>query len=637
MPTYGNENFKESNVNYLNKDFSSLKESLMNYAKSYFPDTYQDFNETSPGMMLLEMNAYVGDVLSFYIDQQYKEMLLPLATERRNVINMAKMFGYKVKPIIPSYVTLTFTSEVTASTDRSKIDYSNGGIFNPGIEIESISNSNIVFTTLEHIDFQITQSNDTSVIGTEDDAGLATSYTLSRNVTAVSAKEKTISFQIGAPEKFRKLTIPDTNVVDIVSCVDSNGNNWYEVDFLAQDQIPIKTHYTDDIDRNSAYATEGGLPSSTAVPFSLTYRKTTKRFTRETNVDNTTSLVFGNGVLKNGQTITEDYIDMEQLGITIPGQTSDLNDGIDPLLGDFYSTLGETPNNTTLTITYRVGGGTQSNIPAGNIITTPTSTADNGNTNAQLTSVINNSPAIGGKNKEEIIEIKEKAKAFFATQNRCVTKEDYEARILNMDSQYGGIAKVYVTRDASYQPLLGGAGVSNMNISLASATANSTILAGIAMVEDIQNNPDTTNTLDNVIANFNDINGNINTISAETTVVGDFISQFLENPGLTTINIYCLTYNGQKNLIGNPHATSLGTNDSVPQTLLTNLNNYLQNFKMLTDIITFNDGYVVNFGVIFDVIAEKYADKQQVKLNCIQKIYRRFKITWNISHNDRFF
>ena len=627
MPTYGNENFKESNVNYLNKDFSSLKESLMNYAKSYFPDTYQDFNETSPGMMLLEMNAYVGDVLSFYIDQQYKEMLLPLATERRNVINMAKMFGYKVKPIIPSYVTLTFTSEVTASTDRSKIDYSNGGIFNPGIEIESISNSNIVFTTLEHIDFQITQSNDTAVIGTEDDAGLATSYTLSRNVTAVSAKEKTISFQIGAPEKFRKLTIPDTNVVDIVSCVDSNGNNWYEVDFLAQDQIPIKTHYTDDIDRNSAYATEGGLPSSTAVPFSLTYRKTTKRFTRETNVDNTTSLVFGNGVLKNGQTITEDYIDMEQLGITIPGQTSDLNDGIDPLLGDFYSTLGETPNNTTLTITYRVGGGTQSNIPAGNIITTPTSTADNGNTNAQLTSVINNSPAIGGKNKEEIIEIKEKAKAFFATQNRCVTKEDYEARILNMDSQYGGIAKVYVTRDASYQPLLGGAGVSNMNISLASATANSTILAGIAMVEDIQNNPDTTtNTLDNVIANFNDINGNINTISAETTVVGDFISQFIENPGLTTINIYCLTYNGQKNLIGNPHATSLGTNDSVPQTLLTNLNNYLQNFKMLTDIITFNDGYVVNFGVIFDIIAEKYADKQQVKLNCIQKIKDYFRI-----------
>ena len=100
MPNYGKEDFKESNVNYLNKDFTSLKQSLMNYAKSYFPNSYRDFNETSPGMMLLEMNAYVGDVLSFYIDQQYREMLLPLAEERRNIINLANMFGYKVKPIV---------------------------------------------------------------------------------------------------------------------------------------------------------------------------------------------------------------------------------------------------------------------------------------------------------------------------------------------------------------------------------------------------------------------------------------------------------------------------------------------------------------------------------------------------------
>ena len=136
MPNYGKDNFKESNVNYLNKDFSSFKTSLMNYVKSYFPNSYRDFNETSPGMMLLEMNAYVGDVLSFYIDQQYREMLLPLAEERRNIITMAKMFGYKVKPIVPSYVDLTFTSAVNASSgDASKVDYSDGGIFDAGIEI----------------------------------------------------------------------------------------------------------------------------------------------------------------------------------------------------------------------------------------------------------------------------------------------------------------------------------------------------------------------------------------------------------------------------------------------------------------------------------------------------------------------
>ena len=138
MPTYGKNNFKESNVNYLNKDFNALKQSLVNYAQAYFPNTYKDFNETSPGMMLLEMNAYVGDVLSFYIDQQYREMLLPLAEERRNIINMAKMLGYKVKPIIPAFVELSFTSDVNALTsNRAEVDYTNGSVFQEGIKVQS--------------------------------------------------------------------------------------------------------------------------------------------------------------------------------------------------------------------------------------------------------------------------------------------------------------------------------------------------------------------------------------------------------------------------------------------------------------------------------------------------------------------
>ena len=282
MPTYGDNNFKESNVNYLNKDFSALKQSLMNYAKSYFPDTYRDFNETSPGMMLLEMNAYVGDVLSFYIDQQYQEMLLPLAEERRNVINMAKMFGYKVKPIVPSYVDLTFTSNVNASSgDSSKVDYTNAAVFDAGIELTSDSNSETIFTTLEPIDFRITGSDDTNSIATTTDSGLASAYTLSRRVKAVSATEKTITFQISNPEKFKTITIPDTNVIDIVSCVDSNGSNWYEVDFLAQDKVTIPTHYTNDSSRNTAYSNAlNDTISDIAVPFSLTYITTGKRFTR---------------------------------------------------------------------------------------------------------------------------------------------------------------------------------------------------------------------------------------------------------------------------------------------------------------------------------------------------------------------
>jgi hypothetical protein len=617
MPTYGKETFKESNVNYLNKDFQSLKTSLMNYAKSYFPNSYRDFNEASPGMMLLEMNAYVGDVLNFYIDQQYRELLLPLAEERRNVITLAKMFGYKVKPIVPAYVDLTFTSEVNALTsDASKIDYSNAGTFDAGIEITSDSNTEVIFTTLEPIDFQITGSADGDTIGETAGSGLAQTYTLTRNVKAVSAKQKTISFQVGVPEKFKTLTIPDTNVVDIISCIDSNGNNWYEVDFLAQDKVPISTHYTTDINRDSAYSNEtGGLSSTTAVPFSLSYIATTKRFTRETNQDNTTSLVFGNGVLKNGQIVDEGYIDLEQIGITIPGQSNDLNDSIDPLLGDEYSTLGEAPNQVTLTITYRVGGGVSSNVPSGDITTTPETTAQNGNTSATLTSVINNAPARGGKDEESVTEIKEKAKAFFSTQNRAVTKEDYEARLLNMPSKYGNIAKVYVTRNFDNRVN------DELNNQIGEiAINNNNIFSDLDLIKNVIDLPELTAqeklvTIQGVISPLIDYSTRVQDLTADLTTYAT-TTNFSQSP----INIYVLGYNNRNQFIGNPHANSLNKNDDLPVTLITNIKKYLENFNLLTDVVTITDGYIVNFGVIFDVIAEKYADKQQVKLNCIQRI-----------------
>jgi len=634
MPTYGKENFKESNVNYLNKDFGALKQSLMNYAKSYFPNTYRDFNETSPGMMLLEMNAYVGDVLSFYVDQQYRELLLPLAEERKNIITMAKMFGYKVKPIVPSYVDLTFTSEVDAlDADRSKVDYSTGGIFDAGIEIVSNTNSDIIFSTLEPIDFRISASNDTETIGSETAAGLAETYTLSRTVRAVSATEKTLSVQVGIPEKFKTITIPDKNVVDIISCVDSNGQNWYEVDFLAQDKVPISTHYTDDANRDSAYVDDSNLPSATAVPYSLTYITTPKRFTRETNQDDTTSLIFGNGVLKNGETIDEGFLDLEQAGVVVPGQANDLNDSINPLLGDEYSTLGETPNQTTLTITYRVGGGITSNVSSADITTTPTLSAENGNTSAILTSVTNDTPARGGKNQEDTLEIKEKAKAFFTTQNRCVTKEDFEARVLNIPAKFGNIAKAYATREESIIPPGTGTYNETVNYVAQSNEAFEIIQNSIDNISDYINSSDLGGLADDVI------NQQLNTIKTsiqnQILAMGVAIEDVPTEPDLTnlarelelgTIRIYLLAYNNRKQLVGNPHTNTTFTNDNLPNTLLSNIKNYLDNFKMLTDLIVLYDGYIVNFGVIFDVIAEKYADKQKVKLDCIEKIREYFRV-----------
>ena len=634
MPTYGKSNFKESNVNYLNKDFTALKQSLVNYAKSYFPNTYRDFNETSPGMMLLEMNAYVGDVLSFYIDQQYREMLLPLAEERRNIITMAKMFGYKVKPIVPAYVDLTFTSEVDADVlDTSNVNYQTAGTFAAGVEIVSTNNNDIIFTTLDVIDFSITSSVDTSTVSnTNPLTGLATKYTLSRTVRAVSAKQKTKSFQIGVPEKFKKITLPDTNVVDIVSCIDTNGNDWYEVEYLAQDKVTIPTHWTEETNRKSAYQNlETQKIETIAVPYSLSYIKTSKRFTRETNLDNTTSLIFGNGVLKDGTLIDDGFIDMEQVGIIIPGQTNDLNNAIDPLLGDEYSTLGETPNNTTLIITYRVGGGVNANLPSGTIATKPTITSIGNTAVATISSVTNERPARGGKNQEDTLEIKEKAKAFFSTQNRCVTKEDYEARVMNIPAKFGNIAKVYVSRNSEEDT--NNLSLNQFNIAITSLDRiinnRSTEISSIeAFLRDVLNGK--SKLTDEFITDFVKINKRFFTdvdggLEAIVGAVGN--TGYVQGNNVSkTINIYVLAYNNLKQLVGNPHSTTTNTTDDLPLTLTDNIKKYLNNFKILTDVVTINDGYVINFGVLFDVVAEKYANKQQVKLACIDKIKDYFRI-----------
>tara|TARA_R100001463_G_scaffold6215_1_gene20492 strand:+ start:3911 stop:6181 length:2271 start_codon:yes stop_codon:yes gene_type:complete len=628
MPTYGKDNFKESNVNYLNKDFASLKQSLMDYAKSYFPDTYRDFNETSPGMMLLEMNAYVGDVLSFYVDQQYREMLLPLSEERRNILNLAKMFGYKVKPIVPAYADLTFTQNLTAnSSNRATIDYSTGAVIDRGLQVKGTTNG-VVFETLEVLDFKISQSNDTSNINTFDSStNLASDYSCERVVRAVSGKTKTSTFTIGVPEKFKKITLSDTNIIDIISCVDSNGNNWYEVDFLAQDKVPIETHYTNDSNRESAYS--NALDNSTsdiAVPFSLQYIKTSKRFTRETNVDNTTSLVFGNGVLKNGTLIDTDFIDLEQVGVVVPGQANDLNETINPLLGDEYSTLGETPNNTTLTITYRVGGGIDANLPSGDLTIIQDGTAMNGSGGTISDLTVNNTlPARGGKDEETIDEIREKTKAFFSTQNRCVTKEDYEARVLNIPARFGNIAKVYVTRS-------GDDTTPNANQQLFSNALTSLDTKFGKFIDEL-------NRLKNAMYDIPNQNGNgyivtteeLNDFARLLDTSPDEIEEVIRNIGgysdlttfdLSSVNIYILAYNNLKELVGNP----IEQDTSIPVTIQQNIKNYLSNFRMLTDSVSIINGYIVNFGVFFDVVAEKYADKNQVKIKCIEKIKEYFQV-----------
>ena len=631
MYNHKKKEYKESNVNYLNKDFFSLRDSLINYAKAYFPNSYKDFNETSPGMMLIEMSAYVGDVLSFYIDQQYKEMLLPLAEERRNIVKIANMLGYKVKPIVPASAPITFTQTVDSDLSdpmNPKPNYAQAVTLDKGIKIASTTDTTLFFETTDIVDFKYSSSLDTVTVSETNEDGLASKYNLTRNVMAISGETKTITFTVSQPSKFLKLSLPETNVSSIIDCVDSNGNKWYEVEYLAQDKVPVSTYYTEDTSRYNddvaasaynGYANESGnlVVEEIAVPYYLEYIRTGKRFVVEVNENNITSMCFGNGILKNGVAQSSEFLQTEQAGFTIPGDIQDLSTYVDPALGDVYSTLGETPNNITLTVRYRVGGGLNANTAVGTLNSTPSSLPFIGSPSTATITMTNNEPAYGGANTEDLSEIKERARAFFTTQNRCVTKEDYEARIMNLPTQFGKIAKVYVERLASgitapglLQPL----DFDNSNQFNSEDIAN--------MEADIL----TSITDGGITSELQTKLGALSTFAQ--TIAGAYNTSNVESNFIPTIRAHILVYDVNGNLHGNP---LIGVNSptstvDVPDTLFKNLKTYLSRYRMITDEVDLVDGFIINFGVLFDVTAQRFANKQEVKIKCINKIIDYFNI-----------
>jgi len=437
----------ETNVNYTSKDFSTIKADLIEYTKAYFPDTYKDFNETSPGMMLIELSSYVGDVLSYYIDYNYKENLLATATEKRNVRRLSEFLGYKVPNKTPSVVRLKVTTTIDADGTTGLPLYGTApSSIDSGLQIASNVDSQILFETTGEIDFTSSGSGDPAVSAPIlNSDGEASSYTLTRYVRAVSGQTKTKSFSVSSPTKFLELDLGDDNVVEIISCIDSSGQNWYEVDYLAQEKVLKETHYSDDPNRNTAYdqglgEENGGSESIIPVPYVAEYIKTNKKFISKFDEDTQTYKVcFGNGLFRfsnSGSNVDP----VEQAGVTINGTNiADIPGAISSTIGNNLN-LGETPTNTTLTFTYRAGGGATSNVQAGELTTI-------NNPPAGVTiSVTNDEPSVGGTDGQTVDEIRNNASAFFATQLRCVTKEDYTARIQSIPVKFGSIAKAYVER-----------------------------------------------------------------------------------------------------------------------------------------------------------------------------------------------
>ena len=435
---------KPTNVQYTSKDFSSIKTDLIQYTKSYFPDTYKDFNETSPGMMLIELSSYVGDVLSYYIDYNYKENLLATATEKRNIRRLSEFLGYKTPNKTPSVVKLKVETTISADSTTGEPVYGEApSSIDSGLQIASNIDSEILFETTGEIDFTSSGSGDPMVSDpTLDSNGEASSYTLTRYVRAVSGKTKTKIFNITTPTKFLELDLNEDNVIEILSCTDGSGQTWHEVDYLAQDKILKQTHYTNDSTRTSVYDQGDAslIISEIPIPYVAEYIKSTKKFTTKFDEDTQTyKAQFGNGLFRfsnSGSNVDP----VEQAGVTINGTNlADVPSAIGVVVGN-NPNLGETPSNTSLTFTYRVGGGASSNIQSGEL-----TTVNNTPAGVSIT-VSNDEPGTGGTEGQTVEEMRNNAGSFFASQMRCVTKEDYTSRILSLPQKFGSIAKCYVER-----------------------------------------------------------------------------------------------------------------------------------------------------------------------------------------------
>ena len=615
MPRNEKYNNNKPTINYLNKDFLNLKSDLINYAKTYFPNTYKDFNETSPGMMLLEMNAYVGDVLSFYIDQQFKEMFVPTVEERVNIINLAKSFGYRVKPSVPAFVELTFTQVVNSTGFESGIETTphmvSASILEKGVTVES--DSNISFQTLDVVDFNLTGSIQPEVNQVNESTGIPSSYFLRTKVKAVSSELKEINFKVDSPKEFLRLTIPDTNVISIVSVTDTSNNSYHQVDYLAQDKVYDEVHWTDptQTNRNGAYDDDSDgetIVVSTPVPYKLNEMKTVnKRFVIETNSDNTTTLVFGNGLIRSKndgdntsleETIQNNIENNALLQGTLP---SVLNPTVD------YKSLGESPSNTTIKVKYKVGGGISSNIGVESITTISNKKSLVETPNAESfnsITVINEKEAAGGADEESIEQIRENIKANFSAQNRCVTKDDYESRALSLPSRFGSIAKVYVRRKTYGENNLFGLSPFNLDQSTdplvdpGQIGGENDAIALENLLNEVQNGTDWTST---------DLQGLVNWVRDLDVNSTDLLS-------FKNLNMYVLSYDNNKNLI------------KTPTIIKQNLSNYLSQFKIISDDLLIADGRVVNFGIKFNVGARNEVNKADLKVKCIQEISNYFNI-----------
>jgi hypothetical protein len=426
----------DKNISYVNKTFTEFKSSLINYAQTYFPNSYNDFSDASPGSMFIEMASYVGDVMSFYVDTQVQENFLLYAKEKENLYALSYALGYRPKASYASNTSLDVYQLVPSITSGSITtpDVATYGLIIPANSTVTSTSTGTKFITTTQIDFTDTGSAEITFVNSNF-------YLLKKTVSTISAEIKTATYTFNTPQKFTNISITDTNVIQILDVTGSDSNQWYEVPYLAQSSRFNQV-------TNPNYSTD-------QVPYLLQLQNVPRRFVSRVLSNNTLQLEFGAGVSNSADTTILPTPDNIQLGL-VPG-ISNLSNNYNKASIFFTREYGLAPSNGTLQVRYLVGGGITSNVPSNDLTTISTTGIyfKNGapvNTalaNQVVASVVSNNPtpSSGGRGGDEIEEVRNNALYAYSSQLRAVTKNDYIVRALSLPSDYGTIAKVYLSQN----------------------------------------------------------------------------------------------------------------------------------------------------------------------------------------------
>lgn len=443
---YNSSNINKQNrdIKYINRDFDDLKTSLVNFSKTYFPNVYSDFTEDSPGMLFMEMAAYVGDVLSFYQDNQIQENFIQYARQTDNLYSLAYMLGYAPKVTAASTVEIDIFQQVPA-TSGGDPDYSYAVQLLANTSIKSATGES--FLIQDSVDFSFSSSLDTTDVSVYQIRGNNPQYfLLKKKRKAISGNVKSTTFSFTEPEKFPTVEINTNNIIKILDIFDSDNNQYYEVPYLAQETIF-------DSVKNTTFNDSTYSSDASNTPYLLKLKKASRRFVSRFLDSSTLQLQFGAGTNNNNN--DEEIIpNPNNVGIGLPTTQEKLTTAFSPSNFLFTKTYGIAPSNTTLTVRYLTGGGVNSNIASNtlNIISNKANirfindTLDSVTAGYVFESVAINNPnaGSGGGSGDSTNEIKNNALGIFSSQLRTVTNDDYLVRALSLPSEYGTLAKVCV-------------------------------------------------------------------------------------------------------------------------------------------------------------------------------------------------